>query len=72
MRLIVKGQLSGEFTGFDGDRVYEFTNGQKWQQSQYKYKYCYKYRPKAYIWDNGGRRFLQVDGVEDMVPVRKI
>jgi len=38
MELVTESRIEGECEGFDGDRVFELVNGQKWQQAIYKYK----------------------------------
>lgn len=72
MDLLFEGKLDGAFEGFNENKVFTFTNGQKWQQARYKYKYRYLYRPTARIWRDGSRYLIDVDGVGEMIQVRKI
>jgi len=72
VRLIQKGKIAGEFTGWDGDTVFEFSNGKKWQQARYKYHYKYKYRPDAQVWHDGSKYFIEVEGMPEMVEVRRL
>jgi len=72
MELVVESKIVGQFSGWDGDNVYELTNGQKWQQSRYKYRYRYKYRPEAKVWKDGSHHYLEVEGMYEMVDVRRI
>jgi hypothetical protein len=72
MELYKEGQIEGEFTGWDGDKVFTLTNGQKWQQAKYKYRYKYKYRPKIKIYKDGSKYFLWVDCMDEMIQVRKL
>lgn len=63
MIIIQQGNLNGEFTGFcDWDTVFEFTNGRKWRQNEYRYHYRYAYRPKATVYSKGGTTYISVDG----------
>lgn len=72
MRIIVDSNLEGSFHGFDGGRVFKFTNGQIWEQAEYKYHYHYAYRPAAQIIEDQGSYYLQVNGMNDRVKVKKI
>lgn len=72
MQLKLNGQLNGEFTGWSGETLFEFTNGQIWKQTRYQYRYWYKYRPRASIFSDGSRHFLQVDGRDEMIEVRRV
>ena len=71
MRLIEKGQLDGEFEGFeDTDRVFTFfATGTKWRQNEYRYHYYYAYMPQARVVERNGRYYLEVDGVGVSVEV---
>ncbi len=72
MELRYDSRISGEFNGWDGDAVFELDNGTTWQQALYKYKYRYKYRPRAKVWRDGGRYFLEVEGMDERIEVRQI
>ena len=71
MEKVVTSQINGEFKGCEGHSVYEFTNGQVWEQSRYRYRYVYRYRPQVTVWQNGGEYLLEVDGMDDMIEVRR-
>lgn len=70
--VLVDGTIVSEFNGFDGQSVFQFDNGQIWQQSEYKYDYHYAYRPSAMIVDGINGTTLHVDGMSDTVTVRRI
>ena len=72
MELVTESQIAGEFHGWNDGNVYELVNGQKWKQVRYKYRYSYKYRPKAMVFRDGERYFLEVDGMDDIIEVRRI
>jgi hypothetical protein len=38
MELKKETKLEGTFDGYGQDKVFTFTNGEKWQQSRYKYQ----------------------------------
>lgn len=72
MQLKYDSRIEGEFEGWNGDRVFELTNGSKWQQKRHKYKYRYKYRPKAKIWQDGSTHYLEVDCMNENIEVRRV
>ena len=72
MRTIVSGNLEGSLYGFEGGRIFKFTNGQIWEQAEYKYFYHYVYRPFAQIIEDGGNNYLRVEGMRDQVLVKKV
>ena len=68
-----EGQLKGAFHGFKNtDTVFEFVNGHKWMQAEYKYHYHYAYMPRAKVIRDGSTYYLEVKGINDTVKVRKI
>lgn len=71
-RVVCEGQLAGEFSGWDGETVFEFTTGQKWKQARYEYYYHYSYRPHARVWQDGGRYYLEVDGTGRQLEVAMV
>lgn len=70
--IVIEGTISSDFEGFNGDSIFQFDNGQKWQQAEYKYNYHYAYRPRALIISSGGDYILKVEGMDETVRVRKI
>lgn len=72
MKIIVDGNLEGSFHGFDGGQFFKFTNGQVWEQAEYKYHYHYAYRPSAQIFEENGNHYLHVNGMSDQVRVKKV
>lgn len=72
MELIKESLIEGEFTGFDQDMVFSLISGEKYRQKNYKYKYRYRYRPRVKIFKEGGRLFLEIEGMDEMIEVIKI
>lgn len=73
MDIIEDGQLDGEFNGFEDEKVtFEFSNGNKYQQDEYKYNYHYAYRPDAKVIDTNGSLYLEVDGMSEKVRVKQV
>jgi hypothetical protein len=72
MDLVSESRIADEFEGWDENQVFELTNGQKWQQVQYKYRYRYMYMPRVKIWRDGSKYLLDVEGMDEMLEVRRI
>ena len=71
MELVTESRIEGDCEGFDGERVFELVNGERWVQAVYKYKYRYKYRPVAKIWRDGGQHYIELEGMDDIIQVRR-
>jgi len=69
---VIETQINGKFTGWDGDTIFELTNGQIWQQDSYAYTYYYAYRPKVLIYYVGGRYKMTVEGVDGFIYVTRL
>ena len=72
MELKHDSRIKAEFTGWSGDTVFELSNGTRWRQARYRYRYRYRYRPRARIWRDGGRYYLEVDGMAEKIQVRRL
>ena len=59
---VIESNIDGAFEGWDGDKVYKLTNGQRWKQKNYKYEYKYAYRPEVIIAEVNGSYVMQVEG----------
>ena len=64
--------ITDEFEGWDGDAVYELDDGSKWKLASYTYSYSYSYRPRAKIWRDGGRYYLEVETMSDKQEVNEV
>lgn len=67
-----ESQIYGAFTGWHGDSLFKLTNGQYWQQAEYKYTYRYMYRPRILISETPNGYEMEVDGMEDSIKVRPV
>ena len=70
-RVVTESKIDGEFTGWTGDGTYKLMNGQEWEQARYKYRYRYAYCPEARVVQEGGRYWLEVEGMDDRILVRR-
>lgn len=66
---VVQSNIDGEFTGFEGEKVFKLLNGQVWQQADFYYHYQYAYGPRVLIYSAAGGWMMKVDGVEKAVRV---
>ena len=73
MQKITESNISGQFRGWKGRGAYKLANGEIWKQVQYLHKYKYEIvsRPKAIIWREGSRYYLEVEGMDDKIEVGK-
>jgi hypothetical protein len=72
MKLVAETKINGEFSGWDGETVFELANGQKWQQARFKHQYRFKYMPRVKIWEVDGKHYLEVDCMTEMLPIKRI
>ncbi len=68
----LESQIYGAFTGWHGDALFKLTNGQYWQQAEYKYSYRYLYRPNVVISETPGGYEMEVVGMEESIKVRRV
>ncbi len=69
---VIESQIDGEFEGWEGETIFKLINGQIRQQSSYAYTYNYAYMPEVIIHPSGGTCKLKVEGVSEIIPVRRI
>ncbi|MEZ0608565.1 hypothetical protein ACAW74_08620 [Fibrella sp. WM1] len=72
MTIIKQGNLQGQFSGFrNRETVFVFSDGERWQQDEYRYVDHSVYRPQATVSQEGGAYYLHVAGVAEKVRVVK-
>lgn len=64
-----KGNIEGDFKGWNGETIFEMSDGTFWIQAVYSYRYYYAYRPKAMVLKKDNYFFLKVDGINEILPV---
>lgn len=70
--LVIATSVDGDFEGWSGDTIFKMTDGSIWQQPAYDYEYDYAYMPKVIIYRQGGSHYLEVEGVEDAIEVKRL
>lgn len=71
-RLIVKTRVAGHFQGFETNQVLHLQNGDTWQQDAVKNRYSYRYRPKATLWQEANRYYIDIEGMHELVQVHRL
>lgn len=71
-RIVEEGRLAGSFHGFkDSSTVFRFEKGDSWRQVPYKHTFHYAHTPEARVFERGGRYFIEVEGLSDIVEVER-
>lgn len=71
--LIYESQIKGSFQGYKNrETLFELTNGRVFKQDEYKYHYSYMYRPNVKVYQEGSTYYLEVEGMDERVQVKKI
>jgi hypothetical protein len=71
--VISKGTIKGKFKGFKNSyTIFEFTDGQKWRQSEAKFVNYFAVNPEVEVFQQDGKYYLSVKGIEQTVQVRRI
>lgn len=71
MDKIWEGRLTGTFYGYKGGRVFELSDGSRWQQEDNTDEPVYRERPTAKLISNHDTNttYLDVEGTSSMVRV---
>ncbi len=69
---LIMTRMAGDFTGWDGSTVFQFTNGQIWRQVSFGTLYQFVRSPKVMLVSTGGGWRLQVEGVPQSIYVRRL
>jgi hypothetical protein len=69
---VIESQIDGDFEGWDGETIFKLTNGQIWQQDEYDYTYEYEFMPDVTIYADGGVWKMKVEGVSDVIRVKRL
>ncbi len=72
IQIVTEGRITSKFEGFNHGMKFQFQNGQVWEQTEGKYKYRYAHLPNAMVIDGVNGRQISVEGVDDLVKVRKV
>jgi len=71
--VVYKGTIKGKFTGFkNSTTTFEFADGQIWRQAEHKFLYQFKQSPEAQIVYKDNKNYLEVQGMDERVEVRRI
>jgi hypothetical protein len=68
----IETQIDGTFEGWDGDTIWQMTNGQIWQQASIGVHVAIRVRPKLLIYQDGSQWKMKVEGENQTVAVKRI
>lgn len=68
----IETRMAGDFTGWDGGTVFQFTNGQLWRQSSFGSLQHFARSPKVTLVAAGSGWRLQVEGIPQSIYVRRL
>lgn len=73
MDVIIETHIKGAFSGWSNGRVFILSKGfdKKWQQVEDRYQFKSAYQPKAKLLRDGSKHYLDVEGMDDMVEVKR-
>ena len=74
MEVILEGHIKGAFSGWDKGKVFVLDKGfhKKWEQVEDRYQSHYAYQPKSKLWRDGSTHYLEVEGMAEVVEVKKV
>ena len=72
--MVIEGHIKGAFNGWAQGTVFVLDKGfqKKWEQVEDKYQFRSSYRPKARLLRDGAKFYLEVEGADDMVEVKRV
>jgi hypothetical protein len=73
MDIIIETRIKATFKGWSKGTIFALADGnpKKWQQVEEKDQLRYLYRPKATLIRDGSQHYLKVEGMDDMVEVKR-
>lgn len=69
---MIETRMAGDFTGWDGNTLFQFANGQLWRQSSFGTLHQFARSPKVTLVATGSGWRLQVEGVPQSIYVKRI
>jgi hypothetical protein len=70
LELACESRIVGKFRGWERDKIYKLEDGSKWEQVGLLFKYRFWYQPKAKVWRDESKYYLDVEGMDEQVEVR--
>jgi hypothetical protein len=73
MDVVIEAQIKGGFGGWKQGNVFVLNQGyhKKWKQVEDTHQFQNAYRPKAKVLRDGSTHYLEVEGMDDMVEVKR-
>jgi hypothetical protein len=73
MDVIIEARIKGGFRGWNSDRIYALDKGssKEWQQVEDRSQFRSAYQPRVRLLRDGSKHYLQAEGMDDMVEVKR-
>ena len=73
MELVLDARIKGGFYGWTPGGVFVLDRGnpKRWQQVEDRHEFANAFRPKAKLFRDGAQFYLEVEGMGDMVQVKR-
>jgi hypothetical protein len=73
MDVVLEARIRGAFTGWGKGKLFILDRGlhKKWRQVEDRYQFRQLYRPTAKLLQDGAKYYLEVQGMEDLVEVKR-
>ena len=73
MDVVIEAEIKGAFGGWKQGNVFVLNRGfhKKWEQVEDRHEFLNAYRPKAKVLRDGSTHYLEVEGMGDMVEVKR-
>lgn len=73
MEVVVEGRIKGMFHGWGKGKVFVLSKGfhKRWEQIEDRDQFSSTYQPKAKLWRDGAKHYLEVEGMSEMVEVQR-
>ena len=69
--VVTRSRIRGVFKGWSGRGIHELVNGQRWEQVSRNHQYRCLFSPPARVVAHRGSYWLEVEGMEERVEVRR-
>jgi hypothetical protein len=71
-QLYLESAIDGVFNGWRQEGHFRLSNGEVWEQVSKEYKYSNTFKPRVRIYRGNVLFFIEVQGMEGRVQVRKV
>jgi hypothetical protein len=69
---VIESRIDGDFNGFEHGNIYKLTNGQIWEQTEFRISVRVRVNPAVTIIASGGGYKMLVEGINESVEVKRL